>query len=280
MDIRPESEISTTQDFVEKHIRELDKKQTGKFQHKKKSGETFDVEIYSTTILSNEKMIGSVIAIDITEKNRHQYEIMKAIIKTQENERYEIGGELHDNISQILVASQLSLGMLKKSVDPTGMQWLIQCKEYIMMAIGEIRNLSHRLAPAFLENKTLEEAFRILFKSMNLGEKYNVLISFDDAVKTSHMNPEIQIQLYRIMQEQLKNILKYSKATQIEVDLFISNNILSLRIADNGVGFNINAVEMGIGLANIKRRAEIFSGNLKIESAPGKGCVLDITIPL
>ena len=221
-----------------------------------------------------------MIAIDITEKNRHQYEIMKAIIKTQENERYEIGGELHDNISQILVASQLSLGMLKKTVDPAGMQWLIQCKEYIMLAIGEIRNLSHRLAPAFLENKTLEEAFKILFKSMNLGEKYNVLISFDEAVKTSSINHEIQIQLYRIMQEQLKNILKYSKATQIEVDLFISNNILSLRIADNGVGFNINAVEKGIGLANIKRRAEIFSGNLKIESAPGKGCVLDIAIPI
>jgi signal transduction histidine kinase len=90
----------------------------------------------------------------------------------------------------------------------------------------------------------------------------------------------MQLNLYRILQEQLRNIIKYAKGTVIDVDVFIYNNKLKMRIADDGVGFDINSVKKGIGLANIKRRAELFSGKLQINSSPDNGCELLITIPM
>jgi PAS domain S-box-containing protein len=248
--------------------------------HHKKSGEIIEVEIYSTPIIINEKSFRSVIAIDVTEIRQYEHKIIKAIIKTQEDERYEIGGELHDNVCQILAGSLLSLGMLKESLAPPGMQWLDQCRKYIGMAAEEIRNLSHRLAPAFFDESTLEEAFGLLLNAFNMEQKYTVSLHFDDALQQYPVSLELQLNLYRILQEQLKNILKYSKATLIEVDVLIHNKKLKMRVSDNGVGFDTAAVKGGIGLANMKRRAELFSGKCEVNSSPGYGCITVIDIPL
>ncbi len=280
LDIRPESEIGKTKNFIQEIRKEENKVYSGTFKHYKKSGEIIHVEISTTSILLDRKKIGSVIANDITEKNRTEHEINKAILKAQEVERYEIGGELHDNISQILAASKLSLGMMVKKIDPNDLKWLNQSMDYITYAIHEIRNLSHRLAPMFFKDKTLEEVFRKLFDEMNVDKKFDVKLIFDVSVKNSLIKPEIQLNVFRIMQEQLKNILKYSKAKKIEVNVFVKNNILSLRIEDNGVGFNVDAVNNGIGLANIKRRVELFMGKFAIESSVGNGCIVEVEIPL
>ena len=82
------------------------------------------------------------------------------------------------------------------------------------------------------------------------------------------------------MQEQLRNILKYAQATSIKVHGFTSNNDLHLTIEDNGVGFDIASVKKGIGLANMKRRAELFSGKFTIISSLGNGCKIAIEIPI
>lgn len=280
MDLKSAEQIVKTKKEIAKQKKSTDKKVSTKSVHHTKSGEIIVVEIYATIITLNDREIGSVIAIDITEKDRHENLINKAISKAQEDERYKIGGELHDNISQILVASQLSLGLLKKSIEPNQMELFDQAKNYISLALNEIRNLSHDLAPVFYEDKTLEDAFRLLIKNMNVEEKFKVLISFEDSIKNYPLSSEIQLNLYRIMQEQVKNILKYSKASIIEIDLFIYNNVLTMRLSDNGVGFNVDTVQKGIGLANIKRRAESLAGKLRIESFPGKGCVIEILIPV
>ena len=99
------------------------------------------------------------------------------------------------------------------------------------------------------------------------------MLHFDDAVKKYPISLEIQLNLYRILQEQLRNILKYANATLIEVDVLIHNNNLKMRISDNGIGFNVDTVKGGIGLANMKRRAELFSGKFEIDSSPGNGCI-------
>jgi signal transduction histidine kinase len=156
----------------------------------------------------------------------------------------------------------------------------IHAQESINLALAEIRNLSHRLAPAFFDNTRLDEAFENLLKTFNIEDKYNISVYFNNSAMNYPINPEIQLNLYRILQEQLRNIIKYSKGTIIEVGFFIFNNKLKMRIADDGVGFDVSCVKEGIGLANIKRRAELFSGKLQIKSEPGKGCELLITIPI
>ena len=89
---------------------------TGSYKHQKKTGEIISIEAYSTRIVINERQCFSVIAVDVSERNEYEHKITKAIIKTQEEERYEIGEELHDNVCQILATSMISLGMMKKYI--------------------------------------------------------------------------------------------------------------------------------------------------------------------
>jgi PAS domain S-box-containing protein len=251
-----------------------------KTKHFTKSGQMLDVEIQATFIVINNKKYRMVIITDVTEKKRVDQQITKAIIKTQENERYEIGAELHDNICQILASTHISLGVLSKSVDTRGMDLFNQCRDYISLATQEIRNLSHRLAPAFFNDSTLEEAFDILLKNINVENKYDISIYFDPSIEKLNINRDLQLNLYRILQEQLRNILKYAHCKRIEVDLLQYNNYLKMRVSDDGVGFDVNGVKGGIGISNMRRRTELFEGKFDLVSSPGEGCQLIISIPL
>jgi signal transduction histidine kinase len=174
----------------------------------------------------------------------------------------------------------MSLGLLGNSIIPQKQDLFNQVGKYINMAIEEIRNISHRLAPAFFDDTTMEEAFRRLFDNFNLEKKYRICMHFNNAATNYPVSLEIQLNLYRILQEQLKNIVKYSNADLIEVDVIIHNNKLVMTIADDGIGFAMCTVKKGIGLANIKRRTELFYGKCEINSSPGKGCEILISIPL
>ena len=279
MDIRPDDDYPAVVTASAKDY-PGDKIFKGKFIHFKKSGEAIEVEIFSNFIMVDNKEFKLVIANDITEKTLIEHQITRAIIKTQEDERYEIGAELHDNVCQILATSRISLGMLKESLGPSGLQLFGQCREYIDLAIDEIRNLSHRLAPAFFNDSTLEQAFEILLSTFNIEEKYKTTLYFDKALGKFNIDRELQLNLYRILQEQLRNILKYAKGTKIEVDVIANKGSLKMRIADDGIGFNKNVIREGIGLANMKRRTELFFGKMEIFTSPENGCEIVIDIPL
>ena len=148
------------------------------------------------------------------------------------------------------------------------------------MASNEIRNLSHRLAPAFFDDSSFEVAIEILINTFNVADAYEIDLQFDTDIKNDDLTLEMQLNLYRIVQEQLRNILKYSKATKITLEFFVENNMLVLTLSDNGVGFITENAKSGIGLANMKRRAELFSGTFLIKSSPGNGCVMTVTIPV
>ncbi len=280
LDIRPPDDKSKALEIVNRVRNEKEDIHKGSFRHLKKLGELIEVEIYSTPIVINNKKYTSVIAIDVTEKKIFDRTITKAIIKTQEDERYEIGGELHDNVCQILATSRITLGMLKESLPPSSMLWFDQSEKNIVLALDEIRNLSHRLAPAFFDETTLEEAFRKLFSTFNIEAKYQILFEFDEVVKVLPVSLEIELNLYRILQEQLRNILKHAGATIIKVAVIVFDDTLHMKVTDNGVGFDAKKVKKGIGLANMRRRAELFSGNFEIESSVGCGCTITVDIPL
>ena len=279
MDIKMTEDIPKTKESIRKQ-----KPGNGLYKeivrHYKKSGEIVEVEIYATPLLVNDKKLISVIAIDVTERNHQEHRIVKAIIKTQEDERYEIGGELHDNVCQILAVSQLSLEMLQPSLPSSGLIMYNQCRGNITLALNEIRNLSHRLAPVFFDDTTLEEAFRRLIDSFNIDKKHKISLYFEPGDMKHLISTELQLNLYRVLQEQLRNILKYANASFIEVKVIISKTQLKMRVSDNGIGFNTNEVKKGIGLSNMKRRSELFSGKFEVISSPGNGCAIIIDIPL
>ena len=284
-DIRSGKDISKESEDV-KRIKEetinLTDNKTGRFNsyHSKKDGEKIEVEIYTSPILINNKQCILTIVIDVTERNHFENKITKAIIKTQEDERYEIGSELHDNVCQILACAKMSLSMIRKSLDESVVEPYNQSRDAILLATQEIRNLSHRLAPAFFDNTKLEEAIESLLNTFNIEDKYNIYLNFDKSSKNIQIDKEIQLNLYRVLQEQLRNIIKHSNCSDIEVNVFVYNNLVHMRIADNGVGFELNNINKGIGLTNMKRRAELFSGKFYLNTSLGKGCEVLIIIPL
>ena len=272
VDIRLEEDKEGLRKFLLELKDRKDAINRGKYRHKKKNGEVIDVEIYSTPIIIDNRNCRSVVSIDVTDKKLYEQRLIRTIIQTQEDERYELGSELHDNVCQILATSLINLGMLKKSVDSKGQFWFDQSKETINMAVKEIRNLSHRIAPKFFDDTTFENAIIKLFNSFNVEEQYKTTLNFDEKIKAISLNKDIQLNFYRILQEQLKNIFKYANASTIEVSITLENNHLKMSIKDNGVGFDVEKVQGGIGISNMKRRAELFAGKLEIKSRIGEGC--------
>lgn len=249
--------------------------------HIKRSGEQFDVRLSSIPIVLNGQRRILVIGIDITEKNLYEQRLAKAAIRAQEEERFEIGSELHDDVGQLLMTSLIFLGGLKKVLPPDAHPQFEETKLHITKASREIRNLSHRLAPTFFDNLTLHEAFDQLLTSFNNDGRYEVFLNFNNDVKQLPVARDLQLNLFRILQEQLKNIFKHAKATKIKVSVEIApDNMLELKIRDNGVGFEVNIGKGGIGLTNMQRRVRLFRGTFAIHSSVGNGCEILVHIPI
>ncbi|MEO5893643.1 MAG: PAS domain S-box protein [Ferruginibacter sp.] len=218
---------------------------------------------------------------DVTYEKEEEKRIAKAIIDAQEQERRYIGQELHDNVNQILAGSLLTIAMAKqKHITIERLFELLNIsEEYLVHAIDEVRKLSHRLAPAFFDEMTLKDIFEDLLMKINLDNQFKIKFHFDEKINVL-TSGDIQINLYRILQEEVKNILKYSAANAIEITLSLSDNIVQMKTFDNGKGFDLKTVKKGIGLSNIKKRVDSFSGKCIVNSAPGRGCEIIVEIPL
>jgi len=249
----------------------------------KKNGEEFWNNIAISPVADTMGIYTHWIAIqrDITTRKKKDQEITRAIISTQEYERFQIGGELHDNVNQILAGVLLNLGMAKSKPLTEQSEWIDQSVTYIHLAISEIRKLSHKLAPVSFDENSLKDTFSKLLKSINIDNRFKIQLSVV-GVNDISIDGNIQMNLYRILQEQLNNIMKYSMATKIETTLTLVNGAINLRIYDNGIGFdtNLKKNKNGIGFNNIKKRTELFSGSFSLKSSIGKGCEIIVEIPI
>jgi PAS domain S-box-containing protein len=232
------------------------------------------------------KMIGSLNDITgqklmenllLEEKLRQYKNISETAIQVQEQERSRIGREMHDNVNQILSTIKLFVDMLTPA-NSAEIEIKKKSNEYILMAIEEIRKLSREMAVPHLNGKTLAESIRIVIGDIELSTPVSIKFTHDH--DSELLSPGKKITLFRIIQEQLKNILKYSKAKQVEILLQNKNNNVQLSIKDNGVGFDMMKTNSGIGLTNIQDRAKFYNGKTEIHSAPGQGCQVTVTLPL
>lgn len=208
------------------------------------------------------------------EEDRKKEEIMQAIITAQERERYEISHELHDNVNQILTTSKL---LLEAAEQDNQNKYLRQAAENLQKAIDEIRNISHRLNPATLEYIGLQGAIDDLVTKVNHTGKVHIL--FTSSLDNEQIDHEIELALFRIVQEQLNNILKHSDAFKVSIDLTVQKGMLKLTVADDGKGHDLQLKKHGLGLKNIFNRAEFHKGCAEIFSEPGKGFMLQVEIP-
>jgi PAS domain S-box-containing protein len=223
---------------------------------------------------------------DITEKRiieeerenqriQEQKKIARAIIKAQEKERNYLGQELHDNINQILASTKLYLEVAGNKNEE--IKELISFPmELIKSSIDEIRLLCSNLVTP-LKNIDLEEQVRKLLSK--LEQNSSIKIDFIFSVSNKLLTDDLKLNIYRILQELLHNIAKHANANKVSISIFTQNNLISVEVADDGKGFDVNKKRKGIGISNIINRVESFNGNVTIESSPGKGCRILIQAP-
>jgi two-component system sensor histidine kinase UhpB len=156
---------------------------------------------------------------------------------------------------------------------------MIKSHQNISSAIEEIRILSKSLVPPSLGDIGIKEAISEMISNLNISQKIDIRLRTAGVAK-SVIPGNIQLMVFRIVQEQISNIIKHSKATEAEIKLSIAKNEFVVSISDNGIGFEPKKRMKGIGLMNITSRAEVHGGKVDIASSPGNGCTLRITIPL
>ena len=228
-----------------------------------------------------------VIATDISERRRmekervtnkmeQQREVSRIILQAQEVERNDLGRELHDNINQMLAAVSLKLAFFLE--EPEGNLEIIEiCRKELKKAILETRNLSsHMVMPRFSEMNLKDELGMLL---ENYSADRTVRLDFD-ITNEKDISSAIKGTLFRIVQEQLTNIMKHAGACEIDLHLDDKARRISMTIQDNGVGFDLQQRRKGIGFTNIYNRVESYNGIADVTSLPGQGCTLSLSIPL
>lgn len=210
------------------------------------------------------------------ERLQRQKEIAETVIRAQEKEKTRIGHELHDNVNQILLTAKLFIDKIQVCKDDQ-QGFKEKGYDYISLAIEEIRKLSKELVAPQLKEESLIGNIQTLIKDIQLAGAMNIHFRHNGNIE--QLSSGKKITLFRIVQEQLKNILKHSQASLTQISIFNSEGILELSIEDNGNGFDPRQTYQGIGFSNIRERTEFYNGDVAVVAAPGKGCRLTVSLP-
>jgi len=206
-------------------------------------------------------------------------EILKAVIEAQEKERQEISNELHENVNQVLSSCKLLLNIAIEN-PANSISLLKEIEENIENTINEIRDISQYLNSSTLELIGLPLAISGFAEKINHNRQFAITVNTREWDETIMINPDLQLTLFRIIQEQLMNIRRHSGASVVVIGLRSSQSMVEASVEDDGKGFDIGQVRKGLGLTNIFNRVEYYGGKTEIISSPGKGCALKISIPL
>lgn len=199
-------------------------------------------------------------------------EIIKEKIKAQAKERERLSLELHDGIASEISALKLSLSNPKNATNPL----INNTVNKIDQLYHEVRNLSHNLNP----DSITEVAFtQLVHKIATVAENSGIQVHKNIVIskKIDELNENTLLNLYRILQELINNLVKHSKATKATIEVLESKDSILLEVSDNGVGIDNNH-KTGIGLKNIKKRVAILNGIITISAT--KGAKISISIPL
>ncbi|HYO22380.1 MAG TPA: sensor histidine kinase [Flavisolibacter sp.] len=224
-----------------------------------------------------EKTIEEKTRLLIAQATDHQRQLLQATIEGQEKERKQIGMELHDNVNQVLagVGLYLDIGMNTPELKD---EMIARSKEQIQAAIHGIRSLSKALVPYSIENGEPTESILDMIAPIEVSRNITFHVGISEAA-ANQLTMEQMIAVYRIVQEQLTNILKYAAASNVFIELYKDDETVQLVVRDNGKGFDAEQRRPGIGLSNIESGTAVLNGEMQIASAPARGCELKVRFP-
>lgn len=195
---------------------------------------------------------------------------LKARVKGEEQERQRLALELHDGIASQLWAIKLNVESVQQQAHKEEQEKLNQIYHQLDEATQEVRKTAHNLMPDLLLQYGLAAALESLCNKLNKGTSIDA--AFQEYGIIPRMNEDIELSIYRMIQELIQNVLKHAHGvTQLLLQLSCTEQLLNITIEDNGSGFSPKKQSRGLGLRNIESRVKILHGHFDINSAPGKG---------
>jgi PAS domain S-box-containing protein len=205
------------------------------------------------------------------------------LIVAQEDEHRRIGRELHDGLTQNLAAIAIDAGRLEQAAEATEgrvKDGLHKIKEDLIGLSENVHSLSRQLHPAIVEDLGIASALQSLCEEIQQNE--GVQIDYEADATPADVPNGHAICIYRVVQEALRNIVKHARATQTKVHLHSENGTLQFQVRDNGIGFILDEAKnrVGLGLQSIEERVWLVGGTVQVETGPGDGTTISVSIPL
>ena len=258
---------------------------------RRRDGTEFFSEISLSHIRTEQGVFAVVFVTDISKRRAYEDEVRKQqdelrllagrLMTAQDDERRRIARDLHDDLTQRLAFLAIDLGKLaSKTVSEEVMPQLRPLQKRAAEAAEAVRQISHQLHPSILDDLGIEAALEQYCQEFE--ERTGIVTRFNSHDVPLAMKPEIASSVYHIAQECLRNISKHAQARQASVTLESADSHLRLQVKDDGVGMKPGRLQSGahIGVAGMKERANLVKGELSIESEPGRGTEVSVTVPL
>lgn len=206
------------------------------------------------------------------------------LVTVQEEERRNIARDLHDEVGQALTAIKVELSVAERRINASGGagELLDDAQAITDRALHSVRDLSHLLHPALLDDLGLPAAIEWHLRAFTARHGVNADLQQDNMAK--RLAPEVEAAAYRIVQEALTNVAKHARAKACRVTLRRSGESLEISIVDDGLGFESVGVDQfgsrpGLGLVGMRERATQLNGAVTIDSVPGRGTTVRVTLP-
>jgi PAS domain S-box-containing protein len=246
-----------------------------------KDGHPLTVEVSARPIVNKGEVIGvQGIARDVSERKRAEQALHRLNEALEERAKH-IAHELHDEASQLLVSVHIAIDGMVHTLPPSAQQTIGEIKELIERIETELRRLSHELRPTILDDLGLVPA--VEFLTQGISKRFGIPIAVEGD-SGGRLPPQVEVALYRIVQEALNNITKHARATHVTVRLQKEDGKIHLTVADDGAGFDVQSIlgqkgRSGLGLIGIRERLIPLRGECIINSSPGKGTEISVLVP-
>ncbi|MED0657027.1 PAS domain-containing sensor histidine kinase [Anoxybacillus ayderensis] len=248
-------------------------------------GQFIDVEMSTALILEQDDAKYYLLVLrDQTAKRKEEEArrskwMVKKLTEAKEEEHKRLAQELHDGVGQSLYSISIALdNIIQRVQDEKLHAYVKEVREELGRVMEDVKLYAQQLRPKSLDALGLIPTIQSLIQSLQ-SKMPNTLFSFQTNVYT-RLSPTMEINLYRIIQEALHNVMKYAKATEVRISIEQTERELLVSVVDNGVGFHVEEKREGLGLKHIQERVFHLGGETTITSAPMEGTTIFVRVPL
>lgn len=236
------------------------------------------VAVVSNYLTSDLKNVGEAL-----ETAKHKQDFAIRIIEAQEEERKRLSRDIHDGPAQMLAHVLLRAGLIEKTYAEKGaepaLKELTELKETVREALTEVRRIIYDLRPMALDDLGLIPTLKKYLTKTD-GFKTGTDIHFQNFGQARRFQTNIEVSIFRLVQESVSNALKHGQAKDIWVKIEWLHDIMNIVIKDNGNGFDKNEVrDKSFGLLGMRERVDLLKGNMTVNSQPGAGTMIHFKIP-